>query len=572
MVKHYFQSRIRLFSVFVILCALLLVSRLYYLQIMNGQDFADRADRQYVRPVSNVFDRGSIFFTGKDGSKISAATTKDGFLVTINPQKVRLSGEEVCAKLLPIIETLDCADVIEKVNKKTDPYEEIAKRVDADKSKAIEDLDIAGLTLYKNRWRVYPGNSLAAHVIGFLGYKGDDFGGRYGLERQFEDVLERDDNSVYVNFFAEIFSNINDTVIKGESLKGDIVTTIEPVTQDYLEKAILKLQNQWGSESTGGIIIDPKTGEILAMALAPTFDPNNFRIEEDVKVFSNDLVENVREMGSIIKPLTVATAIDLGLANAETKYDDKGSVAVEDRVIYNFDKKGRGVITLQQALGESLNTGFVFLAQKIGRDNFRKYFTDFGLGDKTNIDLPNEARGLIDNLKSPRDIEYATASFGQGIAITPLETVRALSALANGGTLITPHVVKEIKYDIGIPKSIDYPVGKQVIKPETAQAVTNMLVENFDTYFQDGKAKNPRYKIAEKTGTAQIPAPGGGYYEDGRNLHSFFGYLPASDPKFLVFLYTVYPKGALYSSESLGPAFVDLTKFLINYYEVAPDR
>ncbi len=572
MVRHTYHSRIRLFSFIVIAGALLLVSRLYYLQVLHGEEFRERADRQYVRPISNVFDRGSIFFTDKSGKLISAATIKDGFIVTINPQHVTISGEEVCRKLQTVLPDIDCADVVAKVAKKTDPYEELARQVPTPLGPAINALDIPGLTLYKDRWRIYPGDSLASHVLGFLGYRGNEYGGRYGLEKEYEDVLVRQDDSVYVNFFAEIFSNINDTVIKGESLKGDIVTTIEPTTQDYLQKALKGIQEKWNSESVGGIIMNPQTGEIYAMALTPDFDPNNFRTEKDVSVFSNDLVENVREMGSIIKPLTMAAAIDLGLANANTTYNDTGSVTLNGRTIYNFDQKGRGTITLQQAMGESLNTGFVYLSQRIGRDNFRNYFTNFGLGEKTGIDLPNEATGIIKNLHAPRDLEYATASFGQGIAITPLETVRALSALANGGTLVTPHVVKQINYKIGLPKKISYPEGRRVIKPETAKAVTDILVEGFDTYFQEGKAKNPRYRIAEKTGTAQIALPNGGGYYDDRNLHSFFGYLPASDPQFLIFLYTVHPQGARYSSESLGPTFVDLTKFLINYYEIVPDR
>jgi cell division protein FtsI (penicillin-binding protein 3)/stage V sporulation protein D (sporulation-specific penicillin-binding protein) len=570
--KHYFQSRIRLFSFLLIAATALLISRLYYLQILHGNDFADRADRQYVRPVNTTFDRGTIFFSAKDGNLISAATVKEGFLVAINPQKVTISGAEMCAKLQPIIETIDCDDVAVRVSKKEGTYREIAHQIDADKSKEIEKLGIEGLTLYKDRWRIYPGGLLASHVLGFLGFKGNDFGGRYGLESFYEDTLKRDSKSVFVNFFAEIFSNINKTVIQGESLKGDVVTTIEPTTQDFLQKALDEVQQKWSTESTGGVIINPKTGEIYAMALTPTFDPNNFRVEQDVKVFSNDLVENVREMGSIIKPLTMATAIDLGLADANTLYNDTGSITLNNSTIYNFDKQGRGTITMQQAMGESLNMGFVFLSQKIGHDNMRKYFTNFGLGDRTGIDLPNEAKGLISNLSAPRDLEYATASFGQGIAMTPLEVVRALSALANGGTLVTPHVVKQINYKIGIPKEIKHAQGKRVIKEETSKAITDILVEDFDTYFQDGKSKNPRYRIAEKTGTAQIALPSGKGYYDDRNLHSFFGYLPASDPQFLIFLYSVHPVGARYSSESLGPTFVDLTKFLINYYEVVPDR
>lgn len=568
--KARFLFRIRFFSLAIIAFSLFLVGRLYFLQIMHGSDFVSRADRQYVRPAAYVFNRGNIFFSSKDGGLISAATVKDGYIVALNP-KIIEKPEEICTRLSSLI-TLNCVDVTAKASKSTDPYEEIAKHVDTAVGKNIEGLKIPGVGIYQDRWRIYPGNTLASQVLGFVGYRGNELGGRYGLESFYENVLKRKDQNVYVNFFAEIFSDINKTVIKGESLEGDIVTTIEPTTQDFLEKALEKIKAKWSSESVGGIIINPKTGEIYAMALTPGFDPNNFRDVQDSGVFTNDVVENVHEMGSIIKPLTMAVAIDLGLANASTTYNDAGSVTLNNRTIYNFDKKGRGTITLQQAMGQSLNTGFVFLSQKIGHDNFRKYFTDFGLGERTGIDLPNEAKGIISNLDSPRDLEYGTASFGQGIAMTPVGTVRALSAIANGGTLVTPHVVKQINYKIGIPKTISYPEGKRVIKKETADAVTNILVTDFDQYFQNGAAKNPHYRIAEKTGTAQIPLPSGaGYYED-RNLHSFFGFLPASNPQFLVFLYTVHPQGALYSSESLGPTFVDITKFLINYYEIAPDR
>lgn len=570
--KSHFQFRIRLFSFIIIALALLLMTRLYYLQVIHGDEFADKADRQYVRPSSYTFDRGNIFFTPKEGPLISAATVENGFTLAINPKELEMSGAELCQKLLPIILAIDCADVTSKADKDKDPYEELAKRLTADQAKAIQELKITGVGLYKDRWRIYPGDTLAAHVLGFVGYKGDELEGRYGLEAFYEKTLKRQEENVYANFFAEIFSNINDVVTQGDGFEGDIVTTIEPTTQDMLEKSLGEIRSKWNSETAGGIIIDPKTGEIYAMALAPAFDPNNFRMENNVAVFSNDLVENVREMGSVIKPLTMAVAIDMGLANANTLYNDTGSITLNNRTIYNFDKVGRGTITLQEAMGKSLNTGFVWLSQKIGHDKFREYFTNFGLGDRTLIDLPNEAKGLIDNLNSPRDLEYATASFGQGIAMTPIATVRALSALANGGTLITPHVVKQIRYKVGLPKNISYPEGKRVISKETSEAISAILVEDYDTYFQDGKAKNPRYTIAEKTGTAQIALPGGGGYYEDRNLHSFFGYLPAYDPKFLVFLYTVAPQGVRYSSESLGPTFVDITKFLINYYQIPPDR
>jgi cell division protein FtsI/penicillin-binding protein 2 len=569
--KPEFKTRLRVISIMLLCFAFVLIGKLYMLQIVHGEEFAERADKQYVRTSGALFDRGSIYFENKEGNLISGATLKSGFIVAINPAKLQ-DPVSTCQKIIEIVEDFNCDEFLIKAAKKNDPYEEVGKKIDEELGKKIGELKLPGVSIYKDRWRFYPGGNLAAQVLGFVGYKGDELAGRYGLESSYNKILKRDSENTYVNFFAEMFSNINKTLSKDEDMEGDIVTTIDPATQDYLQEQIEEVKRKWGSESVGGIIINPMNGEIYAMALTPTFDPNNFRDVKDSSVFPNDLVENVREMGSIIKPLTMAAGIDAGVVKADTYYEDTGSVSMNNKTIYNFDKKGRGNITLQEALGRSLNTGFVYIVRRMGNEKFAKYMEDFGLGEKTGIDLPNEARGLIDNLKSPRDIEYATASFGQGIAMTPVAAVRALSALANGGTLITPHLVKKINYKIGYSKEIKYPEGKRVIKKETSEEITSMMVENFDTYFQDGKAKNPRYSIAEKTGTAQIAMPGSrGYYED-RNLHSFVGYLPAYDPKFLVFLYTVHPKGVRYSSESLGPTFVDITKYLINYYNIPPDR
>jgi cell division protein FtsI/penicillin-binding protein 2 len=210
------------------------------------------------------------------------------------------------------------------------------------------------------------------------------------------------------------------------------------------------------------------------------------------------------------------------------------------------------------------------VVKQMGNDAFTKYMYNYGLGSTTGIDLPNEGHSLVSNLDSPRDLEHAQASFGQGIALTPIETVRALSVLANGGTLINPHLVKEIDYKIGTKKTISFPPGPQIIKPETSKEISRMLTEVVDTALMNGTVKLPNYSVAAKTGTAQI-ATSGGYYAD-RYLHSFFGYFPSYNPRFLVFLYTYYPKNVEYASETLTPTFIDMVKFLINYYQIPPDR
>jgi cell division protein FtsI (penicillin-binding protein 3)/stage V sporulation protein D (sporulation-specific penicillin-binding protein) len=552
--------------------ALMFFIKLYSLQIIHADDFAERADRQYQRPSNSVFNRGNIFFQDRNGTLISAATLKSGFTLTINPKLIQQNknAEEIYAKLSQHIE-LDAADFYMRAGKQNDSYEEIRKKVEEPIGEKIEALKLKGVSLFREKWRYYPGDELSSQTLGFLGFKGDEYAGRYGLERYYEGTLKRDTESVYVNFFAEIFSNIKKTVIEGEKLEGDIVTTIEPDTQSYLQETLENIKQKYSSESAGGIIMNPNTGEIYAMALTPTFNPNDLSQEKDAAIFRNDLVESVHEMGSIIKPLTMAVGIDLGKVSATSTYNDTGSVTFNNKTISNFDGKGRGVITLQYAMSKSLNTGFAHITKLVGNDKIAEYFKSFGLGERTGIDLPNEASGIVNNLDTHRDIEIVTASFGQGIAMTPIETARALSVIANGGYLVKPYLVKKIDYRVGYSKETKPEKGKQVIKEDTASAVTNMMVYNVDNSLLDGKAKNPRYAIAAKTGTAQIAAPDGGYYND-RWLHSFVGFLPANDPKFLVFMYTMHPKGVQYASETLAQPFIDMTKYLINYYQIPPDR
>lgn len=563
--------RIRIISIGIVLVALAFVGKLYMLQVVEHSDFVSLADRQYTRPSGQLFNRGDIFFETKDGDTISAATLKTGFTVAINP-KILVDATSTYEKVNAII-PLDHDTFFAKALKKNDPYEEIAKRVDQDKATAIQNLQIAGLSIYKDQWRFYPGGQSASNLLGFVAYgdNGKDLVGRYGLEKSFEDVLSRNQQDLYANFFVEVFSNIKKSISPDDTLEGDIVTTIEPTVQGSLEDAISGIQDKWSSDATGGIIINPQTGEIYAMAVRPTFDPNNFQNEKNPALFADPLVDQVREMGSIIKALTMASGLDAGVVTASSTYLDKGFVSANTETIYNWDKKGRGLINMQTVLNESLNTGAAFVEQKLGNAKFTDYMMKFGLGEKTGIDLPNEAQSIVTGLKSPRDIEHITASFGQGIALTPIATARALSAIANGGTLITPHVVKKIEYNLGTFKDINPPAGNRVISEASSREITRMLVEVLDSSLLNGKAKNPHYSIAAKTGTAQIADPGKGYYSD-RYLHSFFGYFPAYNPKFLVLLYTVYPKNISFAANTLAQPFLDLSKFLINYYNIPPDR
>lgn len=569
--KSSFAGRINIITLCILGFAVILVGRLFWLQVVKHIAYRAEASHQYYSLSSDVFERGSIFFQRKDGQLVGAGTQVSGYKLALNPTLIKDKEQtyEAINKIFPI----ERVDFMAKAEKKDDVYEEINVNIPLAEGQKIIDLGLAGVTVPKNKWRFYPGGNMASQTLGFVGYKGDELGGRYGLEREYEDLLARNKNSPKINFFAEVFTNIKKNLFSDGGVAGDIITTIDPTVLSVLEKELNSVKAKYNADGIGGIIMNPKTGAIYAISAKPDFDPNNFSKTKNPSSYANPLVENVLEFGSIVKPLVMAAGLDTGVVNANTTYNDTGSVTVEKREIFNFDKKGRGAHTsMQTVLNDSLNTGMVFVYQKLGKERMRDYLYSYGIKEKTGIDLPNETRGLTANLESPRDIEYANAAFGQGIALTPVEMIRALASLSNGGELVTPHLVEKIKYTDGKIKTLVYPTKRAKISSETSAEITRMLVTVMDKSLKGGLGKFDHYSVAVKTGTAQVAnLEGGGYYED-RHTHSFFGYFPAYDPEFIVLLYAINPKGVLYASQTWADPFIALTKFLINYYEVPPDR
>ncbi len=565
-----FFTRIRILCLVFLFISLFLIGRLYELQIIQGENYNQEADKQHFA-IQDIFNRGSIFFEDKDGEKISAGILKSGFKLIINPSVLK-EPLEVYKKLSVLNLDIDEETFLYRASKTGDIHEDIIGQIDIETAQGIKDLNLAGIILAKEKWRFYPGSFLASNVLGFVGYAGDSLEGIYGVEKYYDYLLQRKGKDLKRNFFADIFSNLGGVILGNkESKEGNIVLTIEPSVQSYLEIELQEVFEKWGTDLAGGIIINPNNGEIYAMAINPDFDPNNFRTTEGVS-FGNPLVENVYEMGSIIKALTMAIGLDTEAVTAQTTYNDKGSLTLNGSKISNYDGKARGIVDMQEILNQSLNLGAAFVEGQVGNQKFAQYLLDLGLGEETGIDLPNETYGLVSNLTSPRDIEYATASFGQGIAMTPVETVKALSSLANGGVLITPHLVKEINYDSGHSDKITYDNNDRIFKEETSQEITRMLIEVVDEALLGGTVKSDDYTIAAKTGTAQIAKEDGRGYYDNKYLHSFFGYFPATQPEFLVFLYIINPKEVRYASHTLTEPFMDIFKFLVNYYEVEPDR
>ncbi|MBC8465349.1 MAG: hypothetical protein H8D63_03205, partial [Parcubacteria group bacterium] len=347
-------SRIHLIFILFCILALILLARLFHVQIISGATYTEKAQKQYVQTVPDNFNRGTIYFQYEDTNKkpFQAATLNYGYRIIMDPSKVE-EPEALCAALVELIPDSSHEDCIHSAQKSGagDQHELLAEKMPENVAEAIEALPYTGIGAYRHAWRFYPGGTLGAHVLGFVGYQGDALGGRYGLERSYDHTLRRTDEHVEVNFFAELFANITESVFEsGYNREGDVVTFIEPTVQGFVEDVLTDMQDTWQSESGGVIVIDPNTGAVRAMAAFPSFDPNTYAEEESVSVFVNPLVERVYEMGSIVKPLTVAAGLSEGVITAESTYTDTGLVTLNGYTIGNYDGKARGVVDMQEVL------------------------------------------------------------------------------------------------------------------------------------------------------------------------------------------------------------------------------
>ena len=565
-----FIFRVRLVTVAFLIFVALIIVRLYVVQIIKGEEYREKAEAQYIAHGAVAEDRRDIFFRDKDAALIAAAVMQSGYKIAINP--TQLVDAEDAYEAVNAITPVNRERFMTSAAKKGDPYEDVASRVSKVDAAGVEKLRIPGVILVSEKWRVYPGEERAAHVLGFVGYKDEQNPrvGRYGLERYWEDVLTGE-TGLYINFFAQIFSNIGALSTEAEHSDGDIITSIEPTVEQRLEETLAAVAEQYDSRITGGIIMDTRDGSIVAMAASPSFNPNTYNTVADAGVYSNPMIESVFEFGSIMKPLTMAAGIDSGAVTATTTYNDTGFIMRDDMKVSNYDGRARGVVDMQEVLNQSLNLGAAFVAESVGAQDFTRYMLALGFGEETGIDLPGEVPGIISGLKSGSALDLASASFGQGIAMTPIAMARALSSLANHGTMVSPHVADQIRLESGVKRKAWQKDERRIFAPESADTVTQMLVKVVDDALIQGKLKMERHSIAAKTGTAQMALRGGGYYTD-RYFHSFFGYFPAHDPQFLILLFTVEPQNVTYASQTLAEPFGELARFLISYYDIPPDR
>ena len=430
----------------------------------------------------------------------------------------------------------------------------IKRNIAEDGVSKINDLNLHGIYIQSELTRVYPAEETGANVLGFLGFKEDARVGQYGIEEYYNDLLSG--NKDYKLFFGQ------------SANAADLELTIDYGVQFIVEKKLKELFENLDADLASAVFMNPRTGEILAMAQYPTFNPNSYQDVKDINIFKNSLAQSVFELGSVFKPITVSAGIDAGVVTPQTVYNDTGSVRIGGYTVSNFDGKARGLQTMTEVLEQSLNTGAIFVQQQLGKKKFRDYVEVFQLDKLTGVDIIGEVAGNIQNIKiANRDIEYATASFGQGISFSPLRFLTSIAAVANEGKIMRPFLVKKvIKNEEEI--IIEPEVLAQPITALTASRVTAMMVSVVDNSF-DRKMAVPGYSMAGKTGTAQIPNKDSSGYSD-QTIHSVVGFAPAYAPAFIGLIKVDNPHGIRFAADSVTPTFRDIASFILQYYKIPP--
>ena len=534
----------------------ILVGRLAYLQIVNQGLYKALAQGQQNVSIPSRGERGAVFLQDKNGNLYTAATNQKIPSAFVSPAELK-NPEDAARKLAQILQ-LEEEFILSKIQNKDSFFEILKRRISETEAQQIQDLKLAGVGIRQEQVRAYPQISLAAHVIGFTNQDGK---GQYGVEGYYDNKLAGKEGVGVAaknpaSYLLAVFASTNRN---GEDVVLTLDYNIQSVAEQLLEKARINLNIEEGTI----IAMDPTSGKIIALANTPSFDPNTYSSVKDLEVFQNPAIQKIYEPGSIFKAITMAAALNEGVITPNTTYTDKGFVQIGGRKIKNYDQRVWNLRTMTETLEYSINTGAVFAEQQLGQKKFLDYITKFGFFDPTNIDLAGEVFSRNTEFKKGYEINFATASFGQGIEMTPLQVVQAFSALANNGVMMKPTIVQKPETESKQTK---------ILSPQTSTQITEMLTN----VVQNGYAKSaqiPGYHIAGKTGTAQISWSALGVAKSGysnKTVQSFVGYAPAFDPKFLILVKLDNPttKTAEYSAV---PIFRELAKYIIDYYQIPPD-
>ncbi|OGL95259.1 hypothetical protein A2348_02990 [Candidatus Uhrbacteria bacterium RIFOXYB12_FULL_58_10] len=549
--------------------------KLFVLQVLDHATYKALASGQHEIFKELFPSRGDILIHDlKDDVLLPVATVQQVAFVYADPRKIEDADRTAKAlgKLFQFDdEKIDALE--ERLKDREDPYEPIQRNVKDEALDQLIALELPGVFYLREEGRLYPELGLGGHVVGFVGSGQDGaLSGKYGVEGYFNEELTgtpgflRSERDIAGRLIA-----LGDRSIEPAVDGSDVVLTLDRTIQYYACTKLHDAVAKHGADGGSVVVLEPQTGKVLAMCGAPDFEPGAYHEVDSINTFNNPTIFSSYEPGSIFKTITIAAALDTGAITPTTTFEDVGYVMVDGwpKPIGNAEGKVYGVADMTKALEESINTGMVFAMRQTGMDTFVEYVKNFGFGVRTGIELETEAAADISALDFGQEVYAATTSFGQGITVTPLQMAAAYAAIANDGVLMRPYVVEDVVHPDGSRESRLPQEVRRVIQAKTARLLGAMLVSVVENG-HGKKAGVPGYYIGGKTGTAQV-ADGSGY-SSSKTIGSFAGFGPVSSPKFAMVVRIDNPRDVQWAESTAAPLFGDIAQFLLQYFEVPPER
>ena len=574
-------SRARTLAIIVIAVMAVFVVRLFYIQIIRHNDYVAQADSEHIKQFTLHAKRGAIY--AMDGDKPTErpiVMNETVYTVWADPTVVA-EKDKVVAALNKIAGGNVRKDFAKYLDVEKSRYQVLATEVSRTQAELLKKEQLAGIGFDAVSQRVYPEGQLASQVLGFVNNEGK---GIYGFEQANDtDLKGRDGLLKTVTDVRSVPLTVTDKNIRTPAVNGkNMVMTIDRNIQARTEQALAEGVEKSGADHASAIVMDPRTGKVLAMANVPTYDPSQLNQVSDVAALNNDTISRPYEAGSVVKTFTVGTGVDRGVITPESTYNNTDKIMIDDKEIGNASKGHTGTITMQTALNWSLNTGMVTIAERLGdgnyitrqaRDTMYDYFYNrFRLGQRTGIELANEQRGVI---VSPTEVQgnavrYGTMSFGQGMETTMIQVASGFSALVNGGTYIAPTVIAGTMNDAGeFTQAGPREKTPGVVSAATSQTMRQMIHEShYATYNpHDG---SDRYFVGGKTGTSQTLK--NGKYVNDNTIATYLGFGGSSidDPRYVIMIEISANDTSMGGGADAKPIFNAISNWLINYYSLTP--
>jgi cell division protein FtsI/penicillin-binding protein 2 len=583
---------------------LIVIARLFQIQVLNHEDYQALAEGQYSYQVEIPAKRGDIY--SSDGYLLAGA--QNNYLLFAEPPKIEDSrqtatdlaeimvssryGNEISEEntgenktsedqetgLLSREELYDkyFEDIYNSLNQEL-MWVPVLRDLTSDEKEKIEEENLEGIGFEEIPIRYYPEGDLAGHVLGFVGSdEGGNRVGYFGVEGRLNEDLKGKPGKVFGEMDALGNPILMGSYKKIDPIQGrDVVLTINRAIQYMVEKELKEGVEKYNALSGTVIVMDPHTGEIIALANYPSYSPDNFNEVEKINEETgrkniekrNLAISDIYEPGSVIKPFTISAAIDLGIVNPNTTFVDSGPVRYSDYYVDNWDHKHHGVQTIIELLQKSNNVGAAWVGHKVGRDGIHEYFSNFGMGSKSGVDLEGEEAGILTDKDEWTDIGLANISFGQGVSSTTLQVLNAFNTIANGGYLMQPKIISKI-----IDGETETEIPSKNIRRVISQETSNVMVDVLEKAAEGGEAKFcvlKDYRISGKTGTAEIPEEG--KYSSSRTNATFVGFLTESRA-FSLIVKLVEPKESTYASETSAPMWMEIASELVKFYGIPPDN